>query len=413
MPATTSPFSHSASYSYVQASKSPPRQPPPSLNKDHKKPTFFFLYLRRLDLKTSRSMAFNSTLVRRFFNTSKTWNPTLRNCRISSSSVAVKTLIPPDPSKVTAPDPGDDRVHVRFLQSRPIYQSAAAVATAPDRQSFPRGEMLLDKLRDMDIGRNRVRLEGLIKPPPEAATGGKLTVDDARKLLRLSQLETLKSNLRRIRKDSIPLEEFVQICSESSGNREQGLGFAKMLDESGTVIVLGNVVFLRPDQVVKVIQKLLPAPEQLPENNPRWKELQEMEKQKADIDKMADSLVRRELWCGLGFLVVQTAAFMRLTFWELTWDVMEPICFYVTSMYFMAGYAFFLRTSKEPSFEGFFQSRFSTKQEQLMKIHDFDVERYNKLKRDFYPHSSSTLGNASPFHPSFDNSERTESGSLP
>lgn len=200
-------------------------------------------------------MGFNGALVRRFFNTSKTWNPTLRNCRISSSSVAVKTLIPPDPSKVIAPDPGDDRVHGRFLQSRPIYQSAAAAAsTAPDLRSFPRGEKLLDKLRDMDIGRNRVRLDGLVRPPQEAATGGKLTVDDARKLLRLSQLETLKSNLRRIQKDSIPLEEFVQICSESSGNREQGLGFAKMLDESGTVIVLGNVVFLRPDQEKSVGQ---------------------------------------------------------------------------------------------------------------------------------------------------------------
>lgn len=137
-----------------------------------------------------------------------------------------------------------------------------------------------------------------------------------------------------------------------------------------------------------------------------------MEKQKADIDKRADALVRRELWCGLGFLVVQTAAFMRLTFWELTWDVMEPICFYVTSMYFMAGYAFFLRTSKEPSFEGFFQSRFSTKRKQLMKIHDFDVERYNELKRDFNPHSSAALGNASSFTPSFDHSEMTESGAF-
>nr|VDD41062.1 unnamed protein product [Brassica oleracea] len=45
-------------------------------------------------------------------------------------------------------------------------------------------------------------------------------------------------------------------------------------------------------------------------------------------------------------MILQTALFMWLTFWELTWDVMEPICFYVTSIYFMAGYSFFLQDLK-------------------------------------------------------------------
>ena len=110
------------------------------------------------------------------------------------------------------------------------------------------------------------------------------------------------------------------------------------------------------------------------------KELEEMEKEKVVIDKKADELVRRELWGGLSFLVVQTAAFMRLTFWELSWDVMEPICFFVTSAYFMGGYTFFLRTSTEPSFEGYYKSRFIAKQKRLMKLHNFDIARYNDLK---------------------------------
>jgi hypothetical protein len=106
-----------------------------------------------------------------------------------------------------------------------------------------------------------------------------------------------------------------------------------------------------------------------------------MEAQKVDIDRAAASQVRRELWCGLAYLVVQTAGFIRLTFWELSWDVMEPICFYVTSMYFMAGYAFFLRTKKEPSFEGFFESRFAAKQKRLMQARGFDLRRYDELRR--------------------------------
>ncbi|KAG6485555.1 hypothetical protein ZIOFF_054115 [Zingiber officinale] len=91
-----------------------------------------------------------------------------------------------------------------------------------------------------------------------------------------------------------------------------------------------------------------------------------MEKAMAEIDRSAATQVRRELWCGLAFLVAQTGAFARLTFWELSWDVMEPICFYVTSIYFMAGYTFFLRTSKEPPFEGFLEGRLVSRQKRLM-----------------------------------------------
>ncbi|OWM76822.1 hypothetical protein CDL15_Pgr026334 [Punica granatum] len=87
-----------------------------------------------------------------------------------------------------------------------------------------------------------------------------------------------------------------------------------------------------------------------------------MEEHKSAIDRKARVQVLAELYCGLGFLVAQMLAFMRLTFWELTWDVMEPICFFVTSLHFALAYGFFLGTSTEPSFKGYFNQRFRTKQ---------------------------------------------------
>lgn len=126
-----------------------------------------------------------------------------------------------------------------------------------------------------------------------------------------------------------------------------------------------------------------------------------MEQQKAQIDKKAETLVRGELYCGLGFLIAQTLGFMRLTFWELSWDVMEPICFFVTSLHFALAYAFFLRTAREPSFEGFFQRRFRTKQQRLMKIHNFDIEKYSHLKKACYTNYSPnhcSLNSEAPFN---------------
>ena len=63
-------------------------------------------------------------------------------------------------------------------------------------------------------------------------------------------MEKLKVKLREIPKTSISYSEFVRICVEGCKNEDQGAEFAKMLDESGNVIVLGNVVFLRPEQVL-------------------------------------------------------------------------------------------------------------------------------------------------------------------
>ncbi|XP_026384188.1 calcium uniporter protein 2, mitochondrial-like [Papaver somniferum] len=317
------------------------------------------------------------------------------------SSFLEKTLVPPDSSRTTfnreyvsVPDSTDQVFFRKFLQKRTFYQS--------DVQTLPNGENFMNKLKSMDINRDRVQLGTLNLPihSLEKKNGIVISVDDAKKLFKLSQLETLKSTLRKIPQDSITYPEFLQICIDST-RINQGSELAKALDESGSVIVLGNIVFLRPEQLTKAIKSIIPLPI-WDKNDPRKTEFENMEKEKEIIDAKAEVLVKRELWSGLGLLVLQTAGFMRLTFWELSWDVMEPICFFVTSVYFMAGYAFFLRTSKDPSFEGFFQSRFGAKQKKLMMYYNFDVERYNELKRAYHFSASastsvSKTSSSSPF----------------
>lgn len=139
-------------------------------------------------------------------------------------------------------------------------------------------------------------------------------------------------------------------------------------------------------QVAKSMESIISQSMAMP-NDPRRRELQQLETQKMVIDQKARALVRGELYCGLGFLLFQTISAIRLTFWELSWDVMEPICFFVTSMYFALGYGFFLRTSMEPTFQGFFQRRFEAKQQRLMEAHKFDVQKYKHLRKVFYPNS--------------------------
>ncbi|XP_059637109.1 calcium uniporter protein 4, mitochondrial-like [Cornus florida] len=343
-------------------------------------------------------MALRRTLAKRLLSEKRETSSTVVTLQHSPIS-NLKTLVPPNAARtsfhrefLTSPDSADTGFFRRFLQRRGMNQATRL----PDFLSVPIGDKLSERLKSMNINGDHLRLDGLSPPPPPPATADSESLDgisvlDARKILRVSLLEKLRTKLRQIPVNSISYSEFVRVCVDGCSNHEQGLEFAKTLDESGNVIVLGNVVFLRPDQVAKSMETIIYQSIASP-NDPRRKELEQMEEQKATIDRKAESLVRGELYCGLGFLTLQTLGFMRLTFWELTWDVMEPICFFVTSLHFALAYAFFLRTSKEPSFEGYFRRRFRTKQEKLMKVHNFNIGKYNKLCKLFYPNYYDKVG---------------------
>ncbi|XP_030513388.1 calcium uniporter protein 3, mitochondrial [Rhodamnia argentea] len=327
-------------------------------------------------------MSMKKSLAQRLLSMSRTIS--------SSQALASSRSAPAAPARrrgglAIDPDPGDGGVFRRFLHRK--------AALSLEVRTHPMGEGLMERLRALDIARGGIRIPVPIpspSPPPARESLGdglppELTVEDARKLMKVAQVEMVKSRLREVGETWVSYPELVRICGEACADPDEGLRLARTLDETGNVVVLGKMVLLRPELVRKAIEGLMQPP--LP--TPRCEELEELEKQKAEIDREAKSLARRELWLGLGYLVVQTAGFMRLTFWELTWDVMEPICFYLTSGYFMLGYAFFLRTSREPSFEGFFQSRFAAKQEKLMRARGFDARRYDELLKAYRTSSPS------------------------
>lgn len=109
----------------------------------------------------------------------------------------------------------------------------------------------MEKLKTIDIAKDRIRLDGLSPPPSlETEKAERLSVKDARKVLKAFHMEVVKEKLRTIEKPWIPYSEFVRVCEEAVSDPNQGLQFAKLLDEAGNVIVLGNVVYLRPEQVI-------------------------------------------------------------------------------------------------------------------------------------------------------------------
>ena len=48
------------------------------------------------------------------------------------------------------------------------------------------------------------------------------------------------------------------------------------------------------------------------------------------------------MYGGLALLLLQWGVFFRLTFFELSWDVIEPVTYFVTSAFGIGAYAYFL-----------------------------------------------------------------------
>ncbi|CAN6304677.1 unnamed protein product [Urochloa humidicola] len=142
----------------------------------------------------------------------------------------------------------------RFLQEQPAFRPAVP----PDR-FMP----LADRIRDLGVGIAfpRINLDGLVPPaapaPPEPSRreadaarelppAASLTVEEARKVLRATQMEAARARIRDSGAGAVPYAEFLRLCCDAAGP-DAGPSVARALDESGSVIVLGKTVFLRPE----------------------------------------------------------------------------------------------------------------------------------------------------------------------
>lgn len=67
---------------------------------------------------------------------------------------------------------------------------------------------------------------------------------------------------------------------------------------------------------------------------------------KADLDKRAEHSSSRAVWVGLALLSVQGGALAWLTWWVYSWDIMEPVTYFVTYTTSMGVYAYYVLTKQ-------------------------------------------------------------------
>ncbi|XP_074084819.1 calcium uniporter regulatory subunit MCUb, mitochondrial isoform X2 [Macrotis lagotis] len=127
---------------------------------------------------------------------------------------------------------------------------------------------------------------------------------------------------------------------------------------------------------VKMERSLLERIEELKE------QLQPLEELKAKLEAVSEARTSRLLWTGLALLSTQGGILAWLTWWVYSWDIMEPVTYFLTFGSSMAFFAYFLLTRQDYSYSLIKNRQFLYFFHKKLKKKNFDVQHYNKLKED-------------------------------
>uniref|UniRef100_A0A0K8VE55 Calcium uniporter protein, mitochondrial n=2 Tax=Bactrocera latifrons TaxID=174628 RepID=A0A0K8VE55_BACLA len=111
-------------------------------------------------------------------------------------------------------------------------------------------------------------------------------------------------------------------------------------------------------------------------------EIAPLEMEKQELAKLAQRKTVVATWVGLSLMAVQFGVLARLTWWEYSWDIMEPVTYFVTYGTTMALYAYYCLTKSEYTYETVRNRLFLITMHKKAKRKSFDIEKYNQLRRE-------------------------------
>uniref|UniRef100_A0A8B9D6K9 Calcium uniporter protein n=1 Tax=Anser cygnoides TaxID=8845 RepID=A0A8B9D6K9_ANSCY len=100
------------------------------------------------------------------------------------------------------------------------------------------------------------------------------------------------------------------------------------------------------------------------------------------IQPSRNAKTSRLLWVGLALMSTQGGALAWLTWWVYSWDIMEPVTYFITYGSAMAFYAYFVLTKQDYLYPDVKDRQFLHYFYRKSKAKHFNVEQYNKLKED-------------------------------
>ncbi|XP_062372459.1 calcium uniporter regulatory subunit MCUb, mitochondrial-like [Sardina pilchardus] len=123
--------------------------------------------------------------------------------------------------------------------------------------------------------------------------------------------------------------------------------------------------------------------------------LQPLEEERASLEARVGAESTRYVWAGLAYMSVQGGFMGWLTWYVFSWDVMEPITYFITYTWSMGLLAYFILTqqgnnsappvsiaNQEFMYADAKDRHFLTRLHRAAAREGFDIARYNKLKAE-------------------------------
>ncbi|XP_066549881.1 calcium uniporter protein, mitochondrial isoform X2 [Amia ocellicauda] len=105
-----------------------------------------------------------------------------------------------------------------------------------------------------------------------------------------------------------------------------------------------------------------------------------LEKMREELGRKAERRTTWVLWGGLAYMATQFGVLARLTWWEYSWDIMEPVTYFITYGSAMFMYAYFVLTRQEYLYPDARDRQYLLFFHKGVKKNRFDVDKYNQLK---------------------------------
>jgi hypothetical protein len=239
---------------------------------------------------------------------------------------------------------------------------------------------------------SHVTLPATFFPPtarPFSSTGGTESSDgDAKALLQslravdfLPHLMELKKTKRVITHDDLVAEfhRALPLASDEDARR-----IVDAMANSGLLLASGDVIYLDPGEIAKTLRTVLPI--DAPVMRERLVQVEEALRPMDALKDRIESKARRKsmLVNGLflGFLSLQWGVFLRLCYYELSWDVVEPLGFFAGGLTTILSFAWAIMTQRNFSYEALSSQVNNRWVYKELEKRGFDFLTYDRLTRE-------------------------------
>lgn len=237
----------------------------------------------------------------------------------------------------------------------------------------------------------------IIRSPARSSIGAKYVsvrqdVLDQDAFKKIQKMISEKAQTQKV----LTFKEFLEYAEDLGVRGEQAHEVARALHKLGSILhfdknpELKDHILLNPTNIASSIEKALDLPRLAETREQLLLRIEELRKELGPLEATKEKLMARAArvvdiaaWAVLVFLYAQFALFARLTWWESSWDVMEPVTWITTMVEtVIAGYLYYLFTRREYSNTEVRVALINRRFKSLARSARFDVAKFDSLKHE-------------------------------